>query len=110
MLNQGKFDDLYREVGGVYRTTVLVQKRLRELNRGARRLVATDAKNPIAVVMSEIDQKKLELVEDTEENREAIRAELERLAANQSRAAEVEPTQDEDEAERRIMSALNKIR
>ncbi len=110
MLNQGKFDDLYRDVGGVYRTTVLVQKRLRELNRGARRLVATEAKNPIVVVMSEIEHKKIELVEDTDENREAIRAELERLAANQSRAAEIEPTQDEDEAERRIMSALNKIR
>jgi DNA-directed RNA polymerase subunit K/omega len=110
MLNQNKFDDLYKDVGGVYRTTVLVQKRLRELNRGARRLVATESKNPIGVVMDEIDQHRIELVEDNEENREAIRAEMERLTQNQPRAAEIEPTQDEDEAERRIFNALNKIR
>lgn len=110
MLNQGKFDELYKDVGGVYRTTVLVQKRLRELNRGARRLVETDAKNPIAVVITEIDQKKIELVEDTEENREQIRAEIERLTATQPRAADVDPTTDEEEAERRILNALNKIR
>jgi DNA-directed RNA polymerase subunit K/omega len=110
MLNQSKFDDLYKEVGGVYRTTVLVQKRLRELNRGARRLVETEVKNPIGVVMEEIDRKKIELVEDNEENREAIRVDLERLTQTQPRSADLEPTQDEDEAERRIRDALNKIR
>ncbi|HYC79306.1 MAG TPA: DNA-directed RNA polymerase subunit omega [Planctomycetota bacterium] len=110
MIHQHKFDELYRDVGGVYRTTVLVQKRLRELNRGARRLVTSEAKNPIAVVMDEIDQKKIDLVEDNDENREAIRAEVERLTMNQPRAAELDPTTDEEEAERRILNALNKIR
>ena len=48
MIDQSKFEQLYDMVGGVYKTTVLIQKRLRELNRGARKLVdEAGTKNPI---------------------------------------------------------------
>src|SRR5688500_1215589 len=110
MIHQYKLDDLYGRVGGVYKTTVLIQKRLRELNRGARRLVQEDSKNPIAVVMREIERDKIELVPDTDENREHIRAEIERMTADQPRPIDVEMTTNEDELERRILSALNKTR
>ncbi len=110
MIHQHKLDDLYGQVGGVYKTTVLIQKRLRELNRGARRLVHEEDKSPIATVMREIEGKKLDLLADTEENRELIRTEIERMTTDQPRAIDVEPTTSEDELERRILTALNKTR
>ena len=54
MIQHNKLDDLYTKIGGVYKTTVLIQKRLRELNRGARKLVSEESKSPIATVMNEI--------------------------------------------------------
>lgn len=108
MIDQSKFEHLYGKCGGVFKTTVLMQKRMRELNRGARRLVDDDAKNPIEVVMSEIAAGKIELIPDTEENREIIRAEVERMTTGQPAAVEVQETTSEDELERRILSALSK--
>ncbi len=110
MIHQNKLDDLYSQLGGVYKTTVLIQKRLRELNRGARRLVHDENKNPIATVMREIEGKRIDLVSDTDENRELIRAEIERMTTDQTRTVDIEPTTNEDELERRILTALNKAR
>ena len=108
MIDQSKFENLYGKCGGVFKTTVLMQKRMRELNRGARRLVEDDAKNPIEVVMHEIAAGKIELIPDTEENRELIRAEVERMTMGQPATVEVQETTSEDELERRILSALSK--
>ena len=108
MIDQHKFEKLYDLCGGVFKTTVLIQKRLRELNRGARKLVEDDHKNPIITVMREIEEAKIELIPDTEENRDLIRAEVERMTADQPAAVEVEETTSEDELERRILSALAK--
>ena len=110
MTQNSRLDDLYGKVGGIYKTTVLIQKRLRELNRGARRLVSDESKNPISTVMREIENDRIELVEDNEENRERIRAEIERMTAEQAPAVSVEQTTNEDELERRIMTALQKPR
>ncbi len=107
MIDQGKFEKLYEMVGGVYKTTVLIQKRLRELNRGARKLVDDESKNPIEVVMKEIEERKIELIPDTEENRELIRAEVERMTADRSPTLEVDEATTEDELERRILTALS---
>ena len=108
MIDQSKFEDLYGMVGGVFKTTVLIQKRLRELNRGARKLVDEESKNLIETVMKEIEEHKIELIPDTEENRELIRAEVERMTADQAASVEVDETASEDELERRILSALSK--
>ncbi len=108
MIDQSKFQDLYAKCGGVFRTTVLMQKRMRELNRGARKLVDNNAKNPIEVVAHEIDAGKIELIPDNEENREIIRAEVERMTMGQPAEVEVRETTSEDELERRILSALSK--
>lgn len=108
MINQSSFEELYAKCGGVFKTTVLIQKRLRELNRGARRLVEEEFKNPIEVVMREIEQGKIELIPDTEENRELIRAEVERMTMDQPASVEVAETTTEDELERRILSALSR--
>ncbi|MAG54730.1 MAG: DNA-directed RNA polymerase subunit omega [Planctomycetes bacterium] len=108
MIDQSKFEHLYGQCGGVYKTTVLMQKRMRELNRGARKLVEEEAKNPIEIVMSEIEQNKIELIPDNEENREIIRAEVERMTHGQPPSIDVGGTTSEDELERRILSALSK--
>ena len=108
MIDQSKFEDLYGMVGGVFKTTVLIQKRLRELNRGARKLVEDESKNLIETVMREIEQRKIELIPDTEENRELIRAEVERMTAEPTPSLEVDEATTEDELERRILSALSK--
>ena len=108
MIDQRKFQNLYKQVGGVYMTTVLIQKRLRELNRGARKLVDCQAKNPIEVVMAEIEESKIELIPDTDENREVIRAEVERMTGGTPADVQVDETTTEDELEKRILSALSK--
>jgi len=108
MIDQSKFENLYERCGGVFKTTVLMQKRLRELNRGARKLVEEDTKNPIELVMYEIDGGKIELIPDTDENREVIRSEVERMTLGRPASVEVGETTSEDELERRILSALSK--
>jgi DNA-directed RNA polymerase subunit K/omega len=110
MIQHNKLDDLYRQVGGVYKTTVLMQKRLRELNRGARKLVPEENKNPIATVMTEIEKDRIQLVPDTEENREQIRSEIERMTADQPQPLDLAGATTEEEMERKIVVALSKQR
>jgi len=110
MIQHQKLDHLYDEVGGVYKTTVLIQKRLRELNRGARKLVPEDDKNPIATVMTEIEKDRIALVPDTEENREQIRSEIERMTADQPQPLDIGGATTEEEMERKIVVALSKQR
>ena len=111
MIDQDRLEALYERCGGVFRTTVLIQKRIRELNRGARRLVSGDFKSPIDIAIREIEEGKIELVVDNDENRELIRQEIEKLsAASAVPQAEVPMETAEDELERRIMSALAKER
>jgi DNA-directed RNA polymerase subunit K/omega len=108
MIQQSKFENLYGKCGGVFKTTVLIQKRLRELNRGARKLVDDAAKNPIEIVMKEISDGKIEMIPDNEENREVIRAEVERMTMGQPPSVEVSESHSDDDLERRILSALSK--
>ena len=112
MIDQQRLEKLYAQCGGVFRTTVLIQKRIRELNQGAKRLVEGDFKSPIEAAITEIEAGKIELVEDTEENREVIRKEIEKLSGGQPTPQATVPvdTTSEDELERRIMSALAKER
>jgi DNA-directed RNA polymerase subunit K/omega len=108
MIEQQRFEDLYKRCEGVFKTTVLIQKRLRELNRGARKLVDDDSKSAVEIVMKEIREGRIELIPDTEENRDVIRAEVERMTTG-TVAAEVTEHTTEDELERRILSALGKV-
>lgn len=111
MFDIDRMEAIYDQCGGVFKTTVLLQKRVRELNRGAERLIVTDLKNPIDIALLEIEQGRLELVPDDEENRELLRQEIERRQTG-GVIPEIEvPTEvTEDELERRIMSALSKER
>ena len=110
MIDQDRLEALYSQCGGVFRAAVLIQKRIKELNRGAKRLVDGDFRNPIEVAIAEIEQNKIELIEDNDDNREVIRQEIEKLTQRGERVpqAEVPLETAEDELERRIMSALAK--
>ena len=112
MIDPERMEKLFERCGGVFKATVLIQKRIRELNRGAKRMVDGEFRNQIDVAIAEIEQGKIELVPDTEENREIIRKEIEKLTG-QPQVPQVEiPSNEtsEDELERRIMSALAKER
>ena len=112
MIDQDRLERLYAQCGGVFRTTVLIQKRIKELNRGARRLIEGEFKDPIEVAIAEIEAGKIELIEDSDDNREIIRKEIEKMSpATAAPQAEVPAFEtSEDELERRIMSALAKER
>ena len=60
-------DELESRVGGRFKLTALLQKRVREIVAGAPRLVEIRSDNPIDVAIAEIRAGKIELVpEDAE--------------------------------------------
>ena len=67
-MNKSEIDTLAEKVGGRFRFTVLVQKRVKELTRGAVRLIDSDAKNLIHVAIEEIRQGKISIESGPEIN------------------------------------------
>ncbi len=70
-----EIDELAQRIGGRFKLTVLLQKRLRELGRGAAALVEVSDQNLIDTALEEIRQGKvfLEGEEQTEETAKAPR-------------------------------------
>jgi len=70
VMDKSEIDGLAEKFGGRFKLTVLIQKRVKELVKGAARLVETDHKNLIDVALEEIRQGKLQwegmLDEETE--------------------------------------------
>lgn len=61
MLDELREDDIVRKVGGRFKLSALVQKRMVALNRGARPLVDLQTKDLMQVVITEIMQDKIYL-------------------------------------------------
>ena len=59
MLDVFKDEAIVNKVGGRFKLSSLVQKRLVALNRGARPLVEMTSKNPMEIVVAEILQDKI---------------------------------------------------
>ena len=59
MIEALKEEAIVNKVGGRFKLSTLIQKRLVALNRGARPLVEMQTKNPMAVVIQEIMQDKI---------------------------------------------------
>lgn len=74
-MDRTKVMDLAEKAGGLFRLTVLLQKRVRELVNGARPLVDIDDDNPINIAMREIEEDAIELVDLSEEEIKALEAE-----------------------------------
>jgi DNA-directed RNA polymerase subunit omega len=71
MLDEFREDDIVRKVGGRFRLSSLIQKRMVQLNRGAPQLVDIQTKNLIEIVVAEIMQDKIFL--DATENVRTIK-------------------------------------
>ncbi len=62
-----ELEELYKKVGGKYRLTVLLQRRVNELVRGAPKLIPGEqTKDFIGVAMEELRRGKISLAEDNE--------------------------------------------
>ncbi len=70
MLDDFREDDIVRKVGGRFKLSSLIQKRMVALNRGARPLVDLQTKNLMEIVVAEIMQDKIYL--DTSGNVKSV--------------------------------------
>lgn len=61
MLEELKEEQIVNKVGGRFKLSTLIQKRLVALNRGSRPLIELSTKNPMEVVIQEIMQDKIYL-------------------------------------------------
>ena len=61
MLDEFKEEDIVEKVGGRFRLSALIQKRMVALNRGARPLVELPTNNLMEIVVCEIMQDKIYL-------------------------------------------------
>ncbi len=66
MYDELKEEEIVRKVGGRFKLSTLIQKRLVQLNQGSRPLVATNKQDRMAIVLQEILQDKIYL--DTSDN------------------------------------------
>ena len=74
-MDRTKVMELADKAGGLFRLTVLLQKRVRELVNGARPLVEIDDDNPVNIAMREVEEEAIELVDLSEEELAALEAE-----------------------------------
>jgi len=61
LMDKAEVDILAEKFGGRFKLTVLIQKRVKELVKGAARLIDTDLKNLVDVALEEIRQGKVTL-------------------------------------------------
>lgn len=66
MLDELQEEEVIKKVGGRFKLSTLIQKRLVALNQGSRVLVDTDTEDKMKIVIQEILQDKIYL--DTESN------------------------------------------
>ncbi|MCK4914285.1 MAG: DNA-directed RNA polymerase subunit omega [Planctomycetes bacterium] len=60
MINELKNTELINKVGGKFKLTALIQRRLAELTKGSRPLIEdTSGKTPLEIVIAEIMQDKI---------------------------------------------------
>ena len=68
MYDELKEESIVRQVGGRFKLSTLIQKRMVQLNQGSRPLVNTTEKDKMAIVLQEIIQKRIFL----DQNMEAV--------------------------------------
>lgn len=61
MYDELKEESIVRKVGGRFKLSTLIQKRMVQLNRGARPLIDTKLTDRMAIVLQEIEQDKIYL-------------------------------------------------
>jgi DNA-directed RNA polymerase subunit K/omega len=66
-MDRTKLWELSSKVGGLFKLTVLLQKRIRELVNGAPKLVETSTEDYIQIALMEVEQDKISLEHLTDE-------------------------------------------
>ncbi|EMI19705.1 DNA-directed RNA polymerase subunit omega [Rhodopirellula maiorica SM1] len=66
MLEELKEEEIVNKVGGRFKLSTLIQKRLVQLNQGSRALVNVDTHDKMTIVLQEIMQDKIVLNMDNE--------------------------------------------
>ena len=66
MYDELKEEEIVRKVGGRFKLSTLIQKRMVQLNQGARPLIDTNEEDKMAIVLQEILQDKIYLDSDNE--------------------------------------------
>jgi len=66
MLEELKEEEIVNKVGGRFKLSTLIQKRLVQLNQGSRALVNVDTHDKMSIVLQEIVQNKIVLNMDNE--------------------------------------------
>jgi DNA-directed RNA polymerase subunit K/omega len=66
-MDRTKLWELSTKVGGLFKLTVLLQKRIRELVNGAPKLVDTPLEDYIQIALMEVEQDKISLEDLTDE-------------------------------------------
>ena len=66
MLEELKEEEIVNKVGGRFKLSTLIQKRLVQLNQGSRALVNVDTHDKMSIVLQEIVQDKIVLNTDNE--------------------------------------------
>lgn len=61
MYDELKEEEIVRKVGGRFKLSTLIQKRMVQLNQGARPLIDTNLEDKMAIVLQEILQDKIYL-------------------------------------------------
>ncbi len=61
MLEELKEEEIVKKVGGRFKLSTLIQKRLVQLNQGSRALVNVDTHDKMSIVLQEIVQDKITL-------------------------------------------------
>ena len=84
-MDSTKIWELSEKTGGVFKLTVLLQKRVQELIRGAPKLVETPSHDVLAIALQELAEDKITLAKLTEEEIEAGSQEVQdEMAAERS--------------------------
>ena len=81
MYDELKEEEIVRKVGGRFKLSTLIQKRLVQLNQGARPLIQTNETDNMSIVLKEIltDKIFLDTSENVGVNQDAEAAELQTL-------------------------------
>jgi DNA-directed RNA polymerase subunit K/omega len=93
-MDSSKIWELSKKTGGVFKLTVLLQKRVQELIRGAPKLVEISSHNVLDIALKELEEGKISLARLTDEEIEAGSQELQdEMAAERSILGEGNSTQ-----------------
>ena len=83
-MNRKMVWELTDRCGGVFKFTVLLQKRIHELVRGAPKLTDSKETDPVEIALIEIKEGLIELEPMTEQEKEELQASMEEQAAAQT--------------------------